>query len=271
MINRKIGIIGAGNMAEAIIAGVLKSGVIERDNIIVSNTSIARLNYMREKYSVRVTLDNKEVALESDYIILAVKPNKYEEVIKNIKDKTKESIVVITIAAGISIEFIQSTFENKIKTIRTMPNTPALVGEGMTAICTSKEVQSCELEEVLKIFNSFGKTELIEEKLMDIIPAVSGSSPAYVYMFIEAMADAAVLEGMSREKAYQFASQAVLGAAKMVRDSGEHPGVLKDKVCSPGGTTIEAVYTLEMNNFRGTIMSAMKSCTDKTKKISKSN
>ena len=157
---------------------------------------------------------------------------------------------MVTIAAGISIDFVERSFGRDMKVIRTMPNTPALVGEGMTALSKNCRVSEEELVEVLNIFQSFGKTEVIEEKLMDSIPAISGSSPAYVFMMIEALADGAVLRGMPRDKAYKFAAQAVYGSAKMVLKTGEHPGVLKDKVCSPGGTTIEAVYSLEMNNFR---------------------
>ena len=155
------------------------------------------------------------------------------------------------------------------KVIRTMPNTPALVGEGMSALCANRNITKEELQDVVKIFESFGKIEILEEKLIDVVPAVSGSSPAYVYMFIEALGDGAVLQGMPRDKAYKMAAQAVLGAAKMVLETGEHPGKLKDDVCSPGGTTIEAVYTLEKNNFRGPVISAMESCTEKAIKMGK--
>ena len=148
-----------------------------------------------------------------------------------------------------------------------MPNTPAFVGEGMTAVTRNAEVNDKELDMVLDIFKSIGKADVIDEKLMDMIPSISGSSPAYVYMFIEALADGAVLQGMARDKAYQYAAQAVLGAAKMVLESGKHPGELKDQVCSPGGTTIEAVYSLEQNHFRGTIIEAMEACTAKSKKL----
>ncbi|EEM05422.1 Pyrroline-5-carboxylate reductase [Bacillus pseudomycoides] len=150
-----------------------------------------------------------------------------------------------------------------------MPNTPALVGEGMSALCANKMVTEKDLEDILTIFNSFGQTEIVHERLMDVVTSVSGSSPAYVYMFIEAMADAAVLDGMPRTQAYKFAAQAVLGSAKMVLETGIHPGALKDMVCSPGGTTIEAVATLEEKGLRTAIISAMKRCTQKSIEISK--
>ncbi|EEL50203.1 Pyrroline-5-carboxylate reductase [Bacillus cereus Rock3-44] len=149
-----------------------------------------------------------------------------------------------------------------------MPNTPALVGEGMSALCPNEMVTEKDLEDILNIFKSFGQTEIVNEKLMDVVTSVSGSSPAYVYMFIEAMADAAVLDGMPRNQAYKFAAQAVLGSAKMVLETGIHPGELKDMVCSPGGTTIEAVATLEEKGLRTAIISAMKRCTQKSMKMS---
>ena len=164
---------------------------------------------------------------------------------------------------------MSNTLGDDAKVIRTMPNTPALVGEGMSALCANKNITKEELQDVVNIFESFGKIEILEEKLIDVVPAVSGSSPAYVYMFIEALGDGAVLQGMPRDKAYKMAAQAVLGAAKMVLETGEHPGKLKDNVCSPGGTTIEAVYTLEKNNFRGSVISAMESCTEKAIKMGK--
>jgi len=175
----------------------------------------------------------------------------------------KKDVVIVTIAAGITLESMNNALGDAAKVIRTMPNTPALVGQGMSAICANKNITKEELKDVVKIFESFGKVEILEENLIDIVPAVSGSSPAYVYMFIEALGDGAVLQGMPREMAYRMAAQAVLGAAKMVLDTGEHPGKLKDNVCSPGGTTIKAVYTLEKNNFRAAVISAMESCSGK--------
>ena len=267
--NKTIGIIGAGNMAYAIISGIVKSSIVEKERIIVSNPTEVKLLNLRNKLGVITTTNNKEVAEKADILILAVKPNIYKTVIGEVKSTVKEDVILVTIAAGISLDFMENTFEKPMKVVRTMPNTPALVGEGMTAICHNAKVQEKDLNEVITIFNSFGKTEIISEKLMDAIPAVSGSSPAYVYMMLEALADGAVLSGIPRDKAYKLAAQAVLGAAKMVLDTGEHPGSLKDKVCSPGGTTIEAVYTLEKSGFRAAIINAMEACTEKTKKMTK--
>ena len=175
----------------------------------------------------------------------------------------------MSIAAGPTLQMIEDYFQKSIKVVRTMPNTPAQVGEAMSAIIPNRNVTENELNQVIAIFNSFGKCEVVSEVLIDSVIAVSGSSPAYVYMMIEAMADAAVLQGMPRNLAYEFAAQAVLGAAKMVLETGMHPGGLKDQVCSPGGTTIEAVAKLEQEGFRASIMNAMEACAKKSKKMSK--
>ena len=204
------------------------------------------------------------VAEYADYLFLAVKPNQYPGVIEEVKNNIKEGAIIITIAAGVTLRSLGEQFGEKVKIVRTMPNTPSLVGEGMSAICPNENITEEELAEVVELFSSFGRAEVLEEKLMDAVPAVSGSSPAYVFMFIEALADGAVQQGIPREKAYKLASQAVLGAAKMVLETGSHPGELKDAVCSPGGATIEAVNTLEKTGFRASVISAMESCFKKS-------
>jgi pyrroline-5-carboxylate reductase len=267
--SKKVSFIGCGNMAQAMIGGMVKSGVVLKEDITASASSNTNLDAVEEKYGIVTTLDNKAAAKLADVLILAVKPNIYPIVIEEIKNYIKEDTLIVTIAAGITMSFMEKALGKEAKVIRTMPNTPAMVGEGMSAVCYNSNVAEEELNLVLDLFKSFGKTEVIDEKLMDAIPAVSGSSPAYVFMFIEALADGAVRDGIPRSKAYKMAAQAVLGAAKMVLDTGMHPGTLKDNVCSPGGTTIEAVYALEKNNFRGTVIDAMKACTEKTKEMSK--
>ena len=264
----KIGFIGSGNMAQAMIGGLLKAGLLDKASLMSSAASDKTIAAVAEKYGIKTTKDNKEVAAFSDILILAVKPNKYGEVIEEIKNAVTSETLIITIAAGITIEFVEKAFGKDLRVVRTMPNTPAMVGEGMTAVSFNKKVTEEDKATAISIFESFGKAEVIEEYLMDVVPAVSGSSPAYVYMFIEALADGAVLGGIPRAKAYKMAAQAVLGSAKMVLEAGKHPGELKDNVCSPAGTTIEAVYTLEQNNFRGTVIAAMESCTAKAKKMS---
>lgn len=266
--DKKIGVIGCGNMARAIIGGIIGASLVTGERILVSDKDKEKLSHIKDTLKVNITTDNKQVAADSDIIILAIKPNIHDYVIEEIKDCVKDDVIIVTIGAGITIDYIEKSFNKNIKVVRTMPNTPALVGEGMSALCYNELIHEKELEEVINIFKSFGRVEIINEKLMDVVPAVSGSSPAYVYMFIEALADGAVLDGMPRDKAYKMAAQAVLGSAKMILETGEHPGVLKDRVCSPGGTTIEAVYSLEMNNFRGSVIEAMRKCTEKTIKMS---
>lgn len=263
----KIGFIGNGNMGGAIIEGILKNNIAAPDNIIVSDINQESLKVSAQKYGIVTYTDNKKACSESDILILAVKPNVIYDVIEDIKHEIKNDQIIISIAAGQSIDKISSAFGKELKIIRVMPNTPALVGEGMSGIAANENVNSDDLDLVLKIFNSFGVGEIIDEKLMDAVTAVSGSSPAYIFMLIEAMADAAVQEGMPRSKAYTFAAQAVLGSAKMVLETGKHPGELKDMVCSPGGTTIDAVTVLEKNGFRSAVMEAMKACFEKSKSL----
>lgn len=267
--NKNIGFIGCGNMAQAIIGGIVNSKLVTPKEVMASDVIEKNLSFAKNSFGIEVSKDNLEVARFSDIIILAVKPNMYGSIIEEIKEAIKDNVIIVTIAAGITIDFVEKAFRRKLKVVRTMPNTPALVGEGMTAITPNKLVSKEDEEVILNIFESFGKAEIIEEKLMNVIPAISGSSPAYVYMFIEALADGGVLQGIPRDKAYKLAAQAVLGAAKMVLETGMHPGALKDNVCSPGGTTIEAVATLEEKGFRSAVISAMNSCTDKANKMSK--
>lgn len=263
--DKTIGFIGAGNMGKAIIKGLINSGLVDKSQIIASSKTEKTRDSIKTEFNIGVFVDNATIVQKSDYLILAVKPNMHDEVLEEIRSSVKPNIVVITIAAGISIQYLKDKLKNTNKFVKAMPNTPARVGLGMTALSIGDGLDKEEIDNVLSIFNSFGRTEIIDEKLMDAVTAVSGSSPAYVYMMIEAMADGAVLQGMKRDQAYVFAAQAVMGAAKMVLETGSHPGDLKDKVCSPGGTTIEAVSKLEEKGFRTAILEAMKVCADKSR------
>lgn len=261
----QIGFIGCGNMASAMIGGMVRSGVCDAGQIVASNRSAGKVAVLKEQYGIAAAEDNLSAA-NAKYIVLAVKPVFYQQVIDEIKNAVTADQVIVTIAPGFTIEALKSMFGKELKFVRTMPNTPALVGEGMTAYVCNSLVSSDEKEQLVRLLEGFGKTEEVEERYMDAVVAVSGSSPAYVYMFMEAIADAAVLEGMPRDKAYRFAAQAVLGSAKMVLETGKHPGQLKDDVCSPGGTTIEAVKVLEQKGMRGALMDAMHACALKCKK-----
>ncbi|OFI07422.1 pyrroline-5-carboxylate reductase [Clostridium acetireducens DSM 10703] len=268
---KNIGIIGCGNMGQAILGGIINSNMVMPHNVMISNRGKDKLNYIKNKYNINICDSNTQIPNFSDIIILAIKPNICNDVIEEIKDLIKKDTIIISIVAGISLEQLSNKFNKGVKIIRVMPNTPALVGEAMSALSYNEFVNDNDVELAKKIFESFGKVEIIDEKLMDAVTAISGSSPAYVYMFIEALADGGVLLGLSRDKAYKMAAQAVLGSAKMVLETKEHPGKLKDNVCSPSGTTIEAVYTLEKNNFRGSIISAVKQCGEKSQNMGKNN
>lgn len=263
----KIGFIGLGNMAGAIIGGLLKQGIVDNTEVFGSAKTQATAEKIAKEYGIETCTDNKKIAEKSEVLVLAVKPVFFPEVIAEIKDVVNKNTLIISIAAGKSIEWIENAFEKEIKLVRCMPNTPALVLEGCTGVCVNSMVTNDEKQLALQIMSSFGKAHLIEERMMDAVIGVSGSSPAYVFMFIEAMADAAVLGGMPRKMAYEFAAQAVLGSAKMVLELGKHPGELKDMVCSPAGTTIEAVKVLEEKGMRAAVMDAMVACMEKNKKL----
>lgn len=269
MSEKIIGFIGGGNMATAIIGGILSSDIADRDHVIASAKSEATAARLAEAFGIQTSVQNTEISKKADILFLAVKPNMFAVVIPEIKDTVKESTVIVSIAAGQPMEKIEEAFGRPVKLIRSMPNTPALVGESMSALCRNALVSDEELAEVQNLFNSFGESEVIPEKLMDAVVGVSGSSPAYVYMFIEAMADAAVADGMPRAQAYKFAAQSVLGSAKMVLETGKHPGELKDAVCSPGGTTIEAVAALEKAGLRSAVIEGQRACVKKSIEMSK--
>ncbi len=265
--NKKIGFIGCGNMARAMITGLLNSNIAVPGSITASNSTVCKLEAIKQDYGIETTSDNKVAARFADILVLSVKPNKYKGVIEEIKNDVKKDAIIVTIAAGIRIRTVEASFGKELKVVRAMPNIPAVVGEAMTALCCNGQVAEEELKIIHDIFSSFGLVEIIDEELLDVVTAVSASSPALVYMFIEALTDGAVLKGLSRDKAYRMVSQAVLGAAKMVLVTGKHPGQLKDSVCSAGGTAIEAVYSLEKKGFRGHVIEAIQRCTEKAEKL----
>lgn len=266
---KTIGFIGSGNMGKAMIGGIVKSGLLTPNQITVSDLNKAALESVYNEFGVNTTTESREVVKDSDIIIVAVKPNIYDIVLEQVKDLIDTNKIIVTIAAGKTISSIESIIGSDKKVIRTMPNTPALVNEGMTAICKNKNITDEELEMIKSIFESFGEAEIVGEYLIDSVIGASGSAPAYVFMFIEAIADAAVIGGMPRAQAYKFAAQAVMGSAKMVIETGKHPGELKDMVCSPGGTTIEAVRVLEEEGFRASVIKSVVACMDKSKEMSK--
>ena len=262
----KIGFIGMGNMGYSMLKGVLN--YLNPQDIIFTCLSSEKKEKISNETGVRYAESNAECANSAKYIILAVKPQVYNTVLKNIQNVITEESVIISLAPGITIASIKEELGADIKVVRAMPNTPALVGEGMTGICYENgELDFAEKEFVEQFFNSFGKVVTVPEKLMSGVVCASGSSPAYVYMFIEALADSVVKYGIPRQDAYKLVAQTVLGSAKMVLETGEHPGKLKDNVCSPAGTTIQGVAALEEFGFRNAIIKATDKCFEACNKI----
>lgn len=263
----KIGFIGLGNMARAIIGGMTTKGGFLPEDICGADVLQNVADDAALTHFISAGTSNSVVAKAADVLVLAVKPQYMESALRTIKDEVKKECIIITIAPGKPIDYYEEAFGRKAKIVRCMPNTPALVGAGCTGYCYNENVTDEDLEIVTRILNSFGKAFEVPEELMDVVVGISGSAPAYVFMFIEALADAGVREGMPRKKAYDFASQAVMGSAKLMVDKGEHPGVLKDMVCSPGGTTIEAVKVLENRAFRGAVMDAVEACVNRSREL----
>lgn len=261
-IDKTIGFIGCGNMGKAMIEGMIKSKMLDGEQLFVSNAHPEKLKEFSVRHDFYIS-DNLTVAKQSDILFLAVKPYMYASVIDEIKEWVKQDVIIVNIAAGIEIDDIYEMFGRKVKTVRAMPNTPALVQAAMSAISFGDNISENEQSMIVELFSGFGQAHVIAEKQMDAVIAISGSSPAYIFIVIEAMADGAVALGMARDDAYVFAAQAVFGAAKMVLETGMHPGVLKDMVCSPGGTTMEAVKVLERHGLRYAFMDAMQACAEK--------
>lgn len=265
----KVGFIGTGNMGTPLVKGVIKSGVAMPDDIYVYDADQSKAEFLARETGVRVATGNIELVTECNYVVLAIKPVYINKVLEEIRDSFTPDKILISIAVGITSATLKSILGEDRKVVRTMPNLPILVGEGMTLLCFDNLIGASEKATVKRLFEGSGMVEELEERLMSQVTSLTGSSPAYVFMMIEAMADGAVEQGIPRKIAYKLASQALLGSAKMVLETGVHPGELKDQVCSPAGTTIEAVMSLEENGFRYTIMKAMKECTKRAIEIGK--
>ncbi len=263
----KLGVIGAGNIAGAIVKGVVKTGTVSAGDIIVSDIHEGKLDSLRQ-LGVATTLSNIEAAKDSEIVLLAVKPNIAAKVLTELRPCIGGKLLV-SVAAGFTRKMISDIVGDDVRIVRTMPNVPALVNEGMTVLCRTDNVSDEDFAEVMKIFNAIGKTTVLDEALFDAATATNGSGPAYVFVLIEAMADAAVLQGIPRDVAYLLVEQTILGSAKLALETGEHPGKLKDMVCSPGGTTIEAIYRLEANGLRATMIDAVDACAKKSALLGK--
>ena len=266
MIKSKIAFIGGGNMAYAIAKNMLKSGIASPQNTIIADLDKKRLNFLREDLGVETTDKNTDAIEKSDIIILAIKPQIFRKAYGEFADSMKDKCVV-SIMAGVSIDELEESLPDSVRILRTMPNMPAMVGEGMTALCKENNLTDEEKQTVENIFESIGRICYVDEHLLDAVIGITGSGPAYVFMFMEALADAGVLHGLPRDLSYELAAQLVKGSAETMLQTKLNPSVLKDMVCSPGGTTIEAVKSLEKNGFRGTIIDAVDECVKKAKRM----
>ncbi len=269
MLNSKIiGFVGSGNMGAALINGLISSGSAKPENIICSDVNERQLKNLEDKFKVATTTDNLEVVQKSDIIIYAIKPQIMESVLKETAKYLDMSKLVISIAAGVPLAAIESCLNKDLRLIRVMPNVAVAVGEGASAIAAGNHAEEEDIQLSMAIFNSVGKCVFLKENdLMDAITGLSGSGPAYIFMIMDALADAGVKMGLYRPDALLLASQTLLGAAKMLLETGEHPGSLKDSVTSPGGTAIAGLHTLEEGGLRTTLINAVEAATKRSKEL----
>jgi len=271
--NKKIGFIGGGNMAEAIIKGLLSSSIIKASNIFVSEPNNKRQNFLTSEYKIKVLKSNVDLAKKSDVLIAAVKPQIMWEVLSGIADNVDSKKLVISVAAGYPVSQIEKALKQgkkkKLCVVRTMPNTPSVVLEGVTAITAGKSVSKSDLKISHEIFQAVGRTVEVPEEQIDAVTGLSGSGPAYIFMIIEALSDAGVKMGLSRDVANELTIQTVLGSALLVRETGTTPGELKNRVTSPGGTTIAGLHALEKGSLRATLMNAVEKATLRSKELAK--
>ena len=266
--DKKIGFIGTGNMGEALISGLIYSDSSKPENIICSDVREDRLEFVGEKYGVATTTENTDVVKASEIIVYATKPQIIASVLKETAPGLDMSKLIISIAAGVPLAAIESCLNKKLRLIRVMPNIAAFVKESATAIAAGNNASKDDIKLAMAIFDSVGKSIFLKENhLMDAITGLSGSGPAYIFLIVDAMADAGVKMGLSRQDALLLSTQTVLGAATLLRDSNEHPGKLKDRVTSPGGTAIAGLHTLEEGGLRTTLINAVETATGRSKEL----
>lgn len=262
------GFIGTGNMGFPMLKGAAEA--FGSDQVCFFDADPKRMEYVRKETGAIPAADNRSLAADCRFVVMAVKPHLYPAVFEEIRDSLGADTIVVTIAAGAAIEASKAALGASRRILRAMPNTPAMVKEGMAGICYSDDAYTEEEKQLVdRFFHAFGEYEVFDERLMDAVICANGSSPAYVYLFIEALADSVVKYGIPRDKAYKLTAQTVLGAAKMVLETGEHPGVLKDQVCTPGGTTIAGVAALEEYGLRNAVIKATDRCYEKAVSMKK--
>lgn len=263
--HKELALIGCGNMGSAIVKGIVGAGLIDAGDIVVSDVSEAASTRLAGELACVGTCDNVEAVRDAAMVIIAVKPQYLDDVVRGFADAVVPDALVVSIAAGVTLARLEGLLGSERKIVRVMPNLPAMVLAGMSSLTPNAQVNAEECARVRELFESFGRAEVVPEHLIDAVIAASGSSPAYVCLFIEALADAAVAEGMPRAQAYTFAEQAVLGTAKYLLETGVHPAVLKDMVSSPAGTTIEAVAALEAGGLRAAVIDAARAAAAKNR------
>ena len=261
-----IGFLGAGNMAEALIRGLIGAGVSPAD-IGASAPRPERAAELAERYQIHTTTDNTVVARRSSILVFAVKPQILPKVAREVRDEVKEGALVVSVAAGVRVDAIEEQLRPETRVVRAMPNTPALVGAGATAIAGGAHATGTDIEQVRFMFEAVGITVLLDEDQLDAVTGLSGSGPAYIFLIIEALTDAGVKVGLSRRNAQRLAAQTVMGSAKLLLDTDGHPGQLKDMVTSPGGTAIAGLHTLEQGGLRTTLISAVESATRRSREL----
>jgi len=264
---QKVGFIGAGNMGEALIKGLVAANLVPPDAISASDVRVDRLRALEQQYGVQLVPDNAELVRGADVVILAVKPQIMAPVVRQISAAVTPKKLLISIAAGVSTMTIRAALGKDARLIRVMPNTPALVLEGVTAIGKADGLEPGDLDTAGEIFTAVGRVVTLDEELMDAVTGLSGSGPAYVALVIESLADGGVKMGLDRATAMTLATQTVLGAARLVLENGLHPGALKDMVCSPGGTSIAGVHALEEGGIRHTFMKAVERATLRSREL----
>ncbi len=265
----KVGFIGGGKMATALIEGGIRADIIKKEEIFVSDILKERINYFRQN-GIQSFSDNKKLVNECNVIFLSVKPNSIKNVISEIKGLNLKEKLVISIAAGITLSQLYNYFDNKkLQIIRVMPNTPALVGEGMSVYTYREAIDKKYLNFIENLLNGVGKAIYLDEKYFDVVTALSGSGPAYIFVIINSLADGGVKMGLTKDISLKLAAQTVLGSAKMVLDTKKHPEILKDMVSSPGGTTVEGVFSLEKYNIRAALIEAVQKATEKSINLQK--
>ena len=266
MAEKSIGFVGAGNMAEAMIRGLLRGEVFKPKQITASAPRQERQSELAEKYGIHATADNREAARQS-IVVLSVKPQILSRVLDEISETVSAESLVISIAAGVPVAAIQLKLRPGTRVVRAMPNTPALVDAGATAIARGEHARESDLEDAKRIFDAVGVTVVLDESLLDAVTGLSGSGPAYVFLILEALSDAGVKVGLSRRTAQLLAAQTLLGSAKLLIETNEHPGRLKDMVTSPGGTAITGLHTLEHGGLRTTLMNAVEAATRRSREL----